>query len=79
MFASTLPNILTKYSVIWCFKELTLVVDFQLSGRLAQVLGPTYDKLWIYSFVFRKGSFNFLLEERVITPFSPTRQKSSSK
>ena len=48
---------------------MTLVADFQLSGRLVQVLGPTYDKLWIHSFVFRKGNFNFLLEERVITPF----------
>ena len=56
-----------------------MVADFQLSGRLVQVLGPTYDKPWIHSFVFRKGSFNFLLEERVITPFSPTGQKSSSK
>ena len=40
------------------------------------VLGPTYDKLWSHSSVFRKGSFNFLLEERVI---SPKVQKSSSK
>ena len=79
MFASTLPNFLRKSSLIKCLKELTLVADFQLSGRLVQVLNPTYDKLWIHSFVFRKGSFNFLLEERVITPFSPTGQKSSSK
>ena len=46
---------------------------------LSQVLGPTEDQLWIPSFVFRKGSFNVLSEERVITPFSPTGQKSSSK
>ena len=55
---------------------MALVADFQLSGRLVQVLGSTYNKLWIHSFVFRKDSFNFLLEERVITPFSPTGQKS---
>ena len=76
MFASTLPNLLRKSSLIKCLKELTLVADFQLSRRLVQVLGTTFDKLWIHSFVFRKGSFNFLLEERVITPVSPTGQKS---
>ena len=61
MFASTLPNFLRKSSLIKCLKELTLVADFQLSGRLVQVLNPTYDKLWIHSFVFRKGSFNFII------------------
>ena len=56
---------------------MTLVADFKLSGRLFQVLGLTYDKLWIPCFVFRKVSFDCLLEERVITPFSPTGQKNS--
>ena len=58
-------------------KRMTLVADFKLSGRLFQVLGLTYDKLWIPCFVFRKVSFHCLLEERVITPFSPTGQKNS--
>ena len=56
-----------------------LGADFKLSGRLFQVLGPTKDKLWIPSFVFQKGSFNVLLKGRLITPFSPKGQKSSSK
>ena len=56
-----------------------LGADFKLSGRLFQVLVPTKDKLWIPSFVFRKGSFNVLLKGRLITPFSPKGQKSSSK
>ena len=29
----------------------------------------SYDKLWIHSFVYLQGSPNFLLEERIITPF----------
>ena len=53
--------------------------DFKLLGRLFQVLGPTQDKLWIPGFALRKGSFNYLLKECVITPFSPTGQTSSSK
>ena len=57
---------------------MTPVADFKLSGRLFQVLGPTKDKFWIPQFVFRKRSFNVLLEERVITPFSPIGQKNSS-
>ena len=45
-----------------CLKELTLVADFKLPERLFQVLGSIQDKLWIPSFVFQKGSFNFLLD-----------------
>ena len=52
---------------------------FKLLGKLFQVLGPKQNKRWIPSFVFRKGIFNVLLEEHLITLFSPTGQKSSSK
>ena len=44
-----------------CLKELTLIADFKLSGKLFQVVGPAQDKLWIPSFVFRKGSFKFFV------------------
>ena len=67
-----LPNLLRKYSLIKYLKELTIVADIKLSGGLFQVLDPTQEKLRIASFVFRKGSFIFLLVERVITPFLPT-------
>ena len=40
---------------------MTIVADFKLSGKLFQVLGPTYDKLWIPSFVFQKDSFKTVL------------------
>ena len=40
MSASTLPNFLMKYSIIQCLKELRLVADFKLLGRLFQVLDP---------------------------------------
>ena len=36
-----LPNLLRKYFLILCLKELTLVADFKLLGELFQVLGPT--------------------------------------
>ena len=54
--------------------SLTLVADIKLPRRLFQVLGVKEDKLWIPSFVFRKCSFNFLLEELVITLVSTTGQ-----
>ena len=60
-------------------KRIDTSSTFPIVRKASPSISPTYDKLWIHSFVFRKGSFNFLLEERVITPFSPTGQKSSSK
>ena len=57
----------------------SLVSDLKLSGRLFQILGPTEYKLWISRFVFRKGSFNFLLEEHVIALLSPTGEETLLK
>ena len=70
MPALTYVNFLRKYFLILYLKELSLIVEFKLAGRLFQVVGPAQDKPWIPSFLFRKGSFNFFLEERVITQFN---------
>ena len=49
----------------------------------SQIIGKAVPSIrsqpWIPSFAFWKDGFNFLLEERVITTFSPSGQKSSSK
>ena len=53
-----------------------LVAILTSLGSLFQVLGPTYDKVCISNFDLRKGSFNFLLQERVTTPLSSRGQKT---
>ena len=62
-----------------CLKQFNLKVVLRLLGSLFQVLSPTYDKLCIPNFDLRKGNFNFLLQERVATPLSPTGQKTKFK
>ena len=47
----------------------------KMIGSLFQVLGPTYDKLCIPNFDLRDGNFNFLLQERVATPYRQQGRK----
>ena len=62
-----------------CLKQFALAVGSMLLGSLFQVLGPTYDSLCIPEFGLQIGNFNFLLQKRVATPLSSTRQKTSLK
>ena len=60
-------------------KQFTLVAVLRLLESLSQVLGSMYDRLCITSFDLRKGSFNFLLQQRIATPVSSPGQKTSLK
>ena len=76
MAASVSLNFLRRYFFNVVLKAITLVAVLRLLGSLLQVLGPTYDKLFIPNFDIRKGNFNLLLQERVASPLLSKGQNS---
>ena len=60
-------------------KQFMMIAVLRLLESLFQLLGPTYDELFIRNFDLRKGNFYFLLQQRVAAPLLSTEQKISLK
>ena len=65
MLFSSLCIFWKKFSLILCFNELTLFVDFKSDDRLFHIFGPKWDRHFWPVLLLRNGRFNLNLDLRV--------------